>query len=181
MYGVGAAQSTQLRVCFFIVLFSYACGVAYSQGNERGVAAISAGRFGDGSVMLRLAAFLCGLLVAFDTALPIGVNLRTADLVSVNCLGLFCWTLLAGRRTGRWRPLRIMRFGPPDFVAVARSFACTASAWKNPARSIRRCAGHFRWTSRWWSMWSPTSRRLRPNRGSQRGSDNPACQPFDPH
>ena len=95
MYGAGAAQGAQLRVYFLIGLFSHARGVAYSHGDERGAAAISAGRFGGGGVMLRLAAFLCGLLVAFDTALPIGVNLRTADLVSVICLGLFCWTLLA--------------------------------------------------------------------------------------
>lgn len=51
--------------------------------------------------MRALGAFLFGLLLAFDAALPVGASIRTADLLSLLGLGMFVWSVLAGVRLGR--------------------------------------------------------------------------------
>jgi hypothetical protein len=47
------------------------------------------------------ATFLFGLLLAFDAVLPVGANVRTGDLISLLCVGMFCWSVLAGVRVDR--------------------------------------------------------------------------------
>jgi acetolactate synthase-1/2/3 large subunit len=94
-------------------------------------------------------------LVELETARRCGI----AVTIVVNNNSGFGQNLTGVRRVAGNRPGRgeeLIRFGPTDFTAVARSFG---------VRSIRLSPRHCRRTSRWCWTWSPTSNRAPPSRG----------------